>query len=232
MPTEVNCKTLGTDLSASSALLASWMVSSSTFTINNPSSGRKLVVTPVSVKVVKAMPILSVVDNPAELYVTFSPVTKKWSGIVIVSPIILTIDVSLPSNIFSKIGLKTCLIGKDLLTSLSVPVYLVKEDSSVLLLKFMLSLVSSSTRNAFIYTWTLTLIFGSGVNKISVVAAMPTPSETTLLPNVPRPLCVLTFPNSLSNVWLLNSPSIWSSTTICSRNSYLSLVVSCNWIRQ
>ena len=118
---------LGTALSASSALLASWIVSSSTFTTNNPSSGMKLVVIPVSGNVVKAIPILSVVDIPAELYVTLSPVTKKWSGIVIVSPTIFTIDESLPSNTFSKTGLNTCLIGKDLLTSLSVPVYFVND---------------------------------------------------------------------------------------------------------
>ena len=76
------------------------------------------------------------------------------------------------------------------------------------------------------------MIFGSGVNKISVVAAIPTPSVTILLPKVPRPLCVLTFANSVSKVWLINTPSTWSSTTICSKNSYLSLVVSWSWIKQ
>ena len=126
-PTDVNVKTEGTAFNAFSALLASWIVSSSTLTTNRPSSGMKLVVIPVSGKVVNPIPILSVVDNPAELYLTLSPVTKKWSGIVIVSPTNFTIVESLPSNIFSKTGLNTCFIGKDLFTSRSVPVYFVND---------------------------------------------------------------------------------------------------------
>ena len=68
------------------------------------------------------------------------------------------------------------------------------------------------------------------MNRTWVVAASPTASAITLDPKVPRPECVWIFANSVSNVSEVVSPSIWSSTTKYSKNSYRSFVVSWTWI--
>jgi len=74
-PTEVKLRTLGTDFRASSALLESWMVLSLTLTTNTPVEGSKLVVTPVTVNVVWAIPIDPVFPMPGPTYAICSPVT-------------------------------------------------------------------------------------------------------------------------------------------------------------
>ena len=80
IPALVISKTFGTDLRASSALLASLILFISTFTIKT-SSGNLLVV-PTPTKLVAAIPRAFVDPAPAVLleYLTFSPVTKKWFG--------------------------------------------------------------------------------------------------------------------------------------------------------
>ena len=79
IPTLVISKTSGTDLRASSALLASLTLFISTFTIKTLSGN--LLVVPTPTKLVDAIPIAFAVTMPVILleleYLTCSPVTKK-----------------------------------------------------------------------------------------------------------------------------------------------------------
>ena len=81
IPTLVISKTSGTDLRASSALLASLTLFISTFTIKTLSGNLLVVPTPTDGKLVDAIPIAFAVTIPVILleleYLTCSPVTKK-----------------------------------------------------------------------------------------------------------------------------------------------------------
>ena len=110
---------------------------------NNPSSGRKLVT-----QSQEWFGNSYFVCGIRQVILAFSPVTKKIRNCDCVANYFHNSE-SL-SNTFSKTGLNTCLIGKDLLTSLSVPVYFVNDVEYVPLLKLIKSLVSSSTLKAFI----------------------------------------------------------------------------------
>ena len=121
IPTLVISKVCGIIFNASAAFLANLIVSSSILTTNR-SAGKNEVV-PIPAKEVDAIPIACVAPTPAWLYSIFSPVTKKWFGIVKVLLVTLTILESLPKAYLSKIGFVLCVRLKDLLMSLSVPKY-------------------------------------------------------------------------------------------------------------
>ena len=74
-PVEVKSRTSGTDLREASALLESLIVLSLTLTTNTPVEGSKLVVTPATGKLVKAIPTDWVFPIPGQVYWICSPVT-------------------------------------------------------------------------------------------------------------------------------------------------------------
>jgi len=119
IPILVISRDLGIILSASSALLANFIVFSSDLTIYT-SSGN-LSVKPIPTKLVVAIPIEFSDPIIPVSYLTNSPLTKKWFGIVIVLLIILTIVELSPSKYLSKIGSFLCVRLNSLLISLSVP---------------------------------------------------------------------------------------------------------------
>ena len=131
---------------------------------------------------------------PTWTYLSFSPLTKKWSGILIVFALISTTELLLPSKYLSKICLFSCSSMNSLLMSLSVPVYSpifvvieafvnATEDGKV---------ASSSIDSAFLNTLTTVSILAFGVNTNDTV-----PAVETLAPNVPSPEEVSTFPYSV-----------------------------------
>ena len=121
IPTLVKLTDSGTERRAFLALSVTLMKLSSTL-IANTSLGN-LSVHPIPVNpLVFAIPIAWVVPAPAWTYLIFSPLTKKWLGISIVSSVMSMIVESLPSKLLSKIVSWLCVKLNDLLISLSVPV--------------------------------------------------------------------------------------------------------------
>ena len=125
IPTLVISKTSGTNLRASSALLASLTLFISTFTIKTLSGNLLVVPTPTDGKLVDAIPIAFAVTIPVILleleYLTCSPVTKKWFGKEIVFEVVLTIVEALPTKYLSNIGLFLWVKLNARLISTSVP---------------------------------------------------------------------------------------------------------------
>ena len=120
IPTLSNSTTCGIDLSAFSALDAILILLSSTLTAKIFSPGKKVVFA-APTKVVVVIPRA---DDavPTWTYLSFSPLTKKWSGILIVFALISTIELLLPSKYLSNISLFSCSSVNSLFISLSVPV--------------------------------------------------------------------------------------------------------------
>ena len=73
------------------------------------------------VKVVAAIPIACVVPAPALMYLTSSPVTKKWFGIEMVLELTLTTSEESPAKYLSNIGSFLWVKLNALLISTSVP---------------------------------------------------------------------------------------------------------------
>ena len=148
IPTLVKSTASGNGFNAFSALEAILILFSFTLIANN-SPGRKVVV-PTPTNEVLAIPIAMVDPAPACLYSIFSPVTKKWFGILIELVVrFMTLEL-LPSNDLWKIGVVSCFNSNALLMSLSVPSYVANPDSITALLKSISSLPSSWCLIAFI----------------------------------------------------------------------------------
>ena len=119
IPTLVMFNASGITLRAFSALDANLIVSS-LILITYTSPGT-LVVVPIPTKDVEAIPIACVAPIPAWMYSTFSPLTKKWFGKVIVLDPTLTTVEALPTKSLLKISSLLWVNGKSLLISLRVP---------------------------------------------------------------------------------------------------------------
>ena len=121
IPTLSSSTICGIDLSAFSALVAILMLLSSTLTANRLSPGKNVVLA-APTNVVVAIPTADEAV-PTWTYLIFSPLTKKWFGILIALVVTLTISLSLPKKYLSKIGSFSWVNANSLLMSDSVPKY-------------------------------------------------------------------------------------------------------------
>ena len=126
IPTLSSSTIWGIDLSAFSELVAILILLSSTLTTNKFSSGKKVVFAEPT-KLAVAIPTADVAV-PTWLYFTFSPLTKKWFGILIVFVVVLIMSLLLPKKYLSKIGSSLWDNPNSLLISDSVPKYSPKES--------------------------------------------------------------------------------------------------------
>ena len=120
IPTLSSSTAIGTALSALVALAATLIVLSSTL-IAKISSPGKNVLFPTPENDVVAIPIAEV-TSPTWAYSIFSPLTKKWFGIVIVLSVRLITFESFPTTYLSNISSFSWVNPKVLIISDSVPV--------------------------------------------------------------------------------------------------------------
>ena len=192
IPTLSRSTTTGIDLSAFSALVAILIKLSSTFTAYKFSSGRNVVLE-VPTKLAVAIPMADEAV-PTWLYLIFSPLTKKWFGILIELVVTFTTSLLLPKKYLSKIFSFSWVSSNALLISDSVPKYSPIESLIDAFVKDIWDAKSTSsfTDNAFMYTLTTVLILAFGVNTSDTV-----PAAETLDPKVPRPDAVSIFAYSV-----------------------------------
>ena len=119
IPTLVISKVFGMIFRASSALLASLIAFS--LNLTTYMSFGSLLVNPIPTKLVVAIPIEFSDPTIPVSYLTNSPLTKKWFGIIIKSLLISTMEELYPSKYLSKIGSFLWVKSNALLISLSVP---------------------------------------------------------------------------------------------------------------
>ena len=192
-PTVVIPRVTGTCASAFSAVVHNLTVSSLTLNMKTSPGNLSVVPIPTNSSVV-SIPMAWVVPAPAWIYFTFSPVTKKWFGNLIVFWVALIIFVSLLVKSLLNISFPLWVKLKDLLIVFSVPVYMLLNVSTDPFANSTISFSSSSIWKAFMntFTWVVILGFGVNINSEYLLPAL----VLTCAPNVPNPATVATLPYS------------------------------------